>query len=237
MTSVEHRQQPVRVSVVIAAYNSERFIAETLESVLAEVGDSDEVIVVDDGSTDGTPDFVRRVARVRLIEQDNAGPPAARNTAIRAAAGQYIATIDHDDLWPAGRLDLLVAALETHPDAAYVAGRQVLMIEPGSALPHWLKSTEPEELARFRTERGNGMMLTRRRAFDVVGLYDESFTRGGEDTDWILRCAEAGLPNVDIDEDVLLRRIHGGNITMYRANLQAAMFAVLRKRAQRRRTQ
>jgi len=227
----------VRVSVVIAAYNSERFIAQTLESVLAEIGASDEVIVVNDGSTDRTAEIVGQFPAVRLITQTNAGPPAARNTAIRVAGGDYIATIDHDDLWPTGRLDRMVAALEAHPEAAYVAGHQVLLIEPGSPLPFWLQSTDPEELARFRRERGNGVMLTRRAAFDAVGLFDESFARGGEDTDWIFRCAELGLAAVEIEDDVLLRRIYGGNITADRENMQRAMFAVLRKRAQRRRAQ
>lgn len=227
----------VRVSVVIAAFNSTRFLRETLESVLAEVSEQDEVIVVDDGSTDATPDLVRSFKEIRLIEQSNAGPPAARNTAIRAARGTYIATIDHDDLWPAGRLNRMVAALDAHPDAAYVTGGQVMFVEPGAPLPYWLKSADPEELARFRNERLNGVMLTRRSAFDRVGMFDESFTRGGEDTDWIFRCAEAGLTAVEIEDDVLLRRIYGGNITADRENLQRAMFAVLRKRAQRRRGQ
>lgn len=227
----------VRVSVVIAAYNSTRFLAETLASVLAEVDDRDEIIVVDDGSTDGTADLVRTYPRVRLIQQDNAGPPAARNTAIRAALGEFIATIDHDDLWPSGRLDLMLAALDRTPSAAYVAGEQVLVLEPGAPLPFWLRSADPDELVRFRRERGNGVMLTRRNAFDRVGLFDESFTRGGEDIDWILRCVELGLEAVEIDDAVLLRRIHGGNITSDRENMQRSTFAVLRKRAQRRRAQ
>ena len=224
-----------RVSVVIAAYNSERFIADALESVLAEVSEQDDVIVVDDGSTDGTADIVRRYPTVRLVQQRNAGPAAARNTAIQSSSAAYIAAIDHDDLWPAGRLDRMVAALEANPEAGYVAGRQRLVVSPGAPLPYWLKSTEPEELERFRNERGTGMIMIRRSAFDRVGLFDESMTRGGEDIDWVFRCREAGYSEVEIDDEVLIRRLHGGNITASEADMQRAMFAILRNRAQRRR--
>lgn len=224
-----------RVSVVIAAYNSERFIADALESVLAEVSEQDDVIVVDDGSTDGTADIVRRYPTVRLVQQRNAGPAAARNTAIQSSSAAYIAAIDHDDLWPAGRLDRMVAALEANPEAGYVAGRQRLVVSPGAPLPYWLKSTEPEELERFRNERGTGMIMIRRSAFDRVGLFDESMTRGGEDIDWVFRCREAGYSEVKIDAEVLIRRLHGGNITASEADMQRARFAILRNRAQRRR--
>lgn len=224
-----------RVSVVIAAYNSERFIAEALESVLAEVSEQDDVIVVDDGSTDGTADIVRRYPTVRLVQQRNAGPAAARNTAIQSSSAAYIAAIDHDDLWPAGRLDRMVAALEANPEAGYVAGRQRLTVTPGAPLPYWLKSTEPEELERFQNERVTGMIMIRRSAFDRVGFFDESMTHGGEDIDWVFRCREAGYSEVEIDAEVLIRRLHGGNITANEDGMQRAMFAILRNRAQRRR--
>ena len=233
MTTGEYRG--TRVCVVIAAYNSEAFIAEALDSVFAQVSVDDEVIVVDDGSTDGTADVVRRYPGARLIQQSNAGPAAARNTAIRSSSATYIAAIDHDDLWPVGRLDRMVEALEAHPEAGYVAGRQRLVVTPGAPLPYWLKSTEPEELQRFQNERGTGMIMIRRSAFEHVGLFDESMTRGGEDVDWVFRCREAGYSEVELEHDVLIRRLHGGNITASKEDMQRAMFAVLRKRAQRRR--
>ena len=226
-----------RVSVVIAAYNSERFIADALDSVFAEVGEQDDVIVVDDGSTDGTADVVRRYPEARLIQQGNAGPAAARNTAIRLSSAAFIAAIDHDDLWPAGRLDRMVAALEANPEAGYVAGRQRLVVSPGAPLPYWLKSTEPEELERFQHERATGMIMIRRSVLDRVGLFDESMTHGGEDIDWVFRCREAGYSEVKIDDEVLIRRLHGGNITANEDDMKRAMFAILRKRAQRRRSQ
>ena len=225
------------VSVVIPIYNGERFVAETLESVFAQSLPPHEVIVVDDGSTDRSLEVVRRFPAVRIIEQVNAGPSAARNAAIRVSTGEFVAPVDHDDLWPEHRLEVMVGALRAHPEAGYVVGAQQIFVEPGSPLPYWLHSTDSEELERFRHERGTGLLLMRRSTLEQVGLFDESMTYGGEDVDWVFRCADLGVVEIEVDDIVLNRRIHGGNMTMSEADMQRAMFAILRKRAQRRRGQ
>ena len=94
------------VSVVIPLYQTERYIAETLQSVLAQTLADFEVIVVDDGSSDRGPAIARAVgdARVRVVRQNNRGLAGARNTGIRNARGRYIALLDADDLWEADKL-------------------------------------------------------------------------------------------------------------------------------------
>ncbi|MCK4960446.1 MAG: glycosyltransferase family 2 protein, partial [Planctomycetes bacterium] len=88
------------VSVVIAAYNAEKYIQRAIDSVLAQSLPADEIIVVDDGSTDNTGDAVKHYgSKVRYIYQENAGPASARNTAIEAATGTWIAFLDADDEW------------------------------------------------------------------------------------------------------------------------------------------
>lgn len=226
-----------QVSVVIPVFNGERFLADAIESVLVQLGEDDEIIVVDDGSTDGTVAVAEGFSRVRLICQANAGPAAARNAAIVVASGTYIAPIDHDDLWPVGRLQAMVSALEQHPDAPYVVGTQQLEVLPGAALPYWLASTDQSDLDRSRTERGTGLMLMRRSAFDTVGLFDETMRAGGEDIDWVFRCVDLGLTEVVIEDTVLIRRMHGQNFTMDRTLMDQSMFDILRRRAHRRRSQ
>ena len=109
------------VSVVIPSYNCERFIAETLESVVGQSYGDLEVIVVDDGSTDGTPEVVRRFApRVRLVQQESAGVCAARNRGIAEARGRYVALLDHDDYWFPDKLGAQVDVLESHPEVGVV---------------------------------------------------------------------------------------------------------------------
>lgn len=107
------------VSIVIPAYNRRNFIGETVDSVLAQTYNELEVIVVDDGSTDGTGDYLRsRYAgdsRFHYIWQENAERSVARNTGIKAAKGEYVAFLDSDDVWLSGKLDAQMRLLLANP--------------------------------------------------------------------------------------------------------------------------
>ncbi len=111
------------VSVVVPLYNKARYILRTLESVTAQSVADFEVIIVDDGSTDGSAGVVRRFAdpRFRLISQANAGPGAARNRGLRQARSPYVAFLDADDWWLPNFLQESLAVLEQHPRAAAVS--------------------------------------------------------------------------------------------------------------------
>jgi glycosyltransferase involved in cell wall biosynthesis len=109
------------VSVIIPAYNSAATVAACVESCLAQRHDDFEVVVVDDGSRDATPDVLARFGeRIRFIRQPNGGIAAARNAGVRAARGDYIAWMDNDDLMHPDRLRLQEAVLEAHPDVMMV---------------------------------------------------------------------------------------------------------------------
>ncbi len=108
---------PPRVSVVIPCFNTERYIAGTLRAVLAQTGAALEVIVVDDGSTDGSAALVEReFPQVRLLRRANGGVAAARNAGIGAATGDWVAFCDADDIWLPGKLAAQLEALTTVPD-------------------------------------------------------------------------------------------------------------------------
>lgn len=139
---------PPTVSVVIPAYNAASFIERTLESVRAQQYTDYEVIVVDDGSTDGTSEVVRRyLARYGMpgqcLEQPNRQIAAARNTGMRAARGAYIALLDHDDLWHPEKLRRVMQAFADHPDVDLVChneaivrdGRRLRVSRNGPAVP------------------------------------------------------------------------------------------------------
>lgn len=107
-----------RVTVVTAAYNAAPYIAETIESVLAQTYTDFDYIVVDDGSSDATPDIIARYAtRLSHIRQRNAGEGAARNRGFELAAGEYIAIVDADDVWAPDKLARQVFAMDRSPDA------------------------------------------------------------------------------------------------------------------------
>jgi glycosyltransferase involved in cell wall biosynthesis len=111
-----------KVSVVIPAYNRADLIGETLDSVLAQTFRDFEIVVVDDGSTDGTPAVLARYTdhNVRVIRQENQGEGAARNTGIGAARGDYIALVDSDDLWVPVKLERQMTVLNQRPNLMWV---------------------------------------------------------------------------------------------------------------------
>lgn len=118
---------PPKVSVIIPAYNSSRYLAETIESVLAQSYREFEVIVVDDGSTDETLAVAQRFApTVRALTKANGGPASARNLAMQHASGDYLAFLDSDDLWVADKLEKQVAFLESNPQVALCYGQAVM---------------------------------------------------------------------------------------------------------------
>jgi glycosyltransferase involved in cell wall biosynthesis len=107
-----------RVTVVTAAYNAEPYIAETIESVLAQTYTDFDYVVVDDGSTDRTAEVAARYGpRVTCIRQQNAGTGAARNRGFELAAGEYVAVVDADDVWAPDKLERQVHAMDRDPDA------------------------------------------------------------------------------------------------------------------------
>src|SRR2546423_1499605 len=105
------------ISVVVPAYNAELYIAQTLEGILSQTLPPDEVIVVDDGSTDATLDELARFrGEVKIVNQTNRGTAGAHNTGFRMAGGDYVARCDADDIWAPTKLERQSEALVTHPE-------------------------------------------------------------------------------------------------------------------------
>lgn len=195
--------QPGLVSVVIGAYNAERFIGDTCRSALAQSYAPLEVIVVDDGSTDGTAAVVDALAatepRLHLIRQPNLGVAAARNAAIAYSAGEFIAPLDADDIWDPTKIARQVARLE---QAGVNAGMAYCgwawMDEDGRVLdrsPHWtVEGDVLHQLVEVNFTGSASVPLFRRACLEAVGGYDGSLRdrdrQGCEDWDVALRVAE-----------------------------------------------
>jgi glycosyltransferase involved in cell wall biosynthesis len=202
--SISTDTQPL-VSVVIPAYNTDAYVGAALESVLSQDWRPLEVIVVDDGSTDGTADVIRSFDGVRYIWQENAGPGAARNTAIAAAGGDFIAVSDSDDLMAPGRLGLQARYLLDHLEVAAVLGRQEWM-----NAPPWLARDDVfGDLAGVPV---GGSAMFRQGVLAAVGGYDPTFQLG-EDTDLLIRMRELGHLYVVLPEVVLYRRFRETSLT------------------------
>ncbi len=172
-----------RVSVVVPLYQTERYIAETLASVLAQSFDDFEVIVVDDGSRDTGPEIARGTGddRVRVVMQSNRGLAGARNTGIREARGAYIALLDADDCWHRDKLARHVALLDARPDVglSYSASRLVGDTGEDLGMTQWPQRRTAGSADVFcRNPVGNGSApVLRRAALDAIAFWDDALQR------------------------------------------------------------
>lgn len=137
-------------STIIPSYNRRELIAATLDSVLNQEYDDNEVIVVDDGSTDGTMRVLENYAgRIRVVTQDNAGPGAARNCGVAAASGVYVAFLDSDDLWFPWTLATFRRAIELHHQPAIVTSNPTYFTGTPPAIPPRPEGVEEVNYACF----------------------------------------------------------------------------------------
>jgi glycosyltransferase involved in cell wall biosynthesis len=170
-----------RVSVVIATYNYGCYIRGAIESVLAQTLQDFEIIVVDDGSIDETPELVRPFlddARVRYLRTDHLGQPAAKNAGIRAATGRYVAFLDADDLWLPTKLEKQVALFErSGPEVGVVICRRRWIDEQGNLLPYGERSPQRGDVLAQIFHRPFicfSSSMIHRDVLEDVGLFDES---------------------------------------------------------------
>jgi Glycosyl transferase family 2 len=199
--------QPPLVSVIVPVRDGERFLAEAIESVLAQDYAPLELIVVDDGSVDGSARIAGSYQQVRLLRLPGHGVAAARNAGVEAASGELLAFLDQDDVWSPRKLNLQVAALLADQSLAFALGHQRLFLEPGTPPPAWLSVSEldGEHVGHFP-----GTLLVRRRAFERVGGFDQDAVPA-EGADWFMRAAELGLRRAIVPELVLSKRVHDAN--------------------------
>ena len=219
------------VSVVIPVFNGERFLREAVQSVFDQDYAPLEIIIVDDGSTDGTATVAKSLPEtVRYLHQTNRGPAAARNRGIEHARGDLIAFTDADDLWPAHKLELQLPYLNSDARIDIVLGRiqQVLLSETVAG------QTQSQELADPAFSVNLGSAVIRKSLFERVGLFDETM-RYSEDFDWFMRAREGGAAIVTIDEVALLYRQHEQNMTRGKSTSELNVLQALKRSLDRRR--
>ncbi|MFO0934683.1 MAG: glycosyltransferase family A protein [Planctomycetota bacterium] len=215
-----------RVSVVMPVRDGAAYLAAAIESVLAQDVPPHEVIVVDDGSTDGSGAIAARAGGpVRVLAGRFGGAAAARNAGVAASSGDVLAFLDHDDLWTAGRLGPQLAALAREPRVELVLGLTQRVRGDGGVLA---------PLGPPAAEMSLGAALLTRTVFDRIGPLDTA-RRFDEDVDWFLRAREAGVAARLHPVLVQLYRRHATNATRDRAGDVRSFFAVLRDSLARRR--
>jgi glycosyltransferase involved in cell wall biosynthesis len=201
----------VKLSVIIPAYNRATLVMDTIDSILSSGLHDFEIVVVDDGSTDRTPEVVRAMEfPVRYIWQDNGGLASARNTGFAASRGRYVAFLDSDDLWFPGAVPTLLRHLEDYEDIPFIFG-DAQMGSPSTGFVSFVETFGGDEFRNLpsreigsgiqRFDRGPffrqlarrnvvflGSMVLRREIIDQVGPFDP-FPYGAEDWHFFLRLA------------------------------------------------
>jgi len=222
---------PPLISVIIPVFNGERFIAEAIQSVLDQKYEPLEIIVIDDGSTDGTADVVKNLSgNIHYFYQKNSGIAAARNTGLRHSKGGLIAFIDADDVWVDNKLALQIEHLNQFPETEIVIG--FLLKVP-------LQNKSRLDAALAENNKGLlvlqlGSTLIKKSVFDKIGGFDEELTLS-EDTDWFFRVREADI-KVRINKEIVqFYRFHNKNITYDKSQAKLFQLKAYKKSLDRRR--
>lgn len=221
------------VSVVMPVYNTERYVGEAIESVLAQADVSVELIVIDDGSTDGTREVLRSYGdRIKLVESDaNSGIGAARNRGIAIARGEFLAFMDADDIWRSEKLSKQLAQFEADPDLDISFTMMQCFLSPElsdeiKARRHCPPDPAPGQLPPT--------VLVKKTSFDRVGPFDPKW-RVGEFVDWLARARHLGLKQTMLGEVMLDRRIHDGNTGVVARDARADYVRIVREALERKR--
>ena len=219
------------VSAVMPVYNRERYLSEAIESWLGQEYRPLELVIVDDGSTDGTAEIARRYGPpVRYEYQPHGGIANARNRTLDLAHGEYLAFLDSDDVWGEGQLAPQMDLLQHHPDLDRLFGQVTEFISP---------DLDPETAGKIvchpepRPSMGVGAII-RADAFRRVGRFRTAW-RVGEFMDWHLRANELGLTRMTIPEIVARRRLHAGNHAAVRHGSALDYVRILKASLDRRR--
>jgi glycosyltransferase involved in cell wall biosynthesis len=219
------------VSVIIPAYNSERYLAEAVRSALAQTYRPVEVIVVDDGSTDGTIAVAAGFGTsVRYSLIPHGGAAAARNHGLALARGEFIAFLDSDDLWLEDKLARQMAAFASDPSLDLVFGQVEHFFSPELAHEDRRKVQLPAVMPGLLPSA----LAARRQAFARVGLFENGW-EVGEFISWYLRASELGLRKAVVPTVVTRRRVHQANTVRVRSQNYTDYVRILKQSLDRRR--
>ncbi|HPR13490.1 MAG TPA: glycosyltransferase family 2 protein [Bacteroidales bacterium] len=183
----------MKISVIIAAYNAGGTISRTLESIIRQSRLPDEIIVMDDGSTDNTADVIKNFPGVKYFHQENKGPAAARNNGVRASHGDYISFLDSDDYWEENHLKTLTKLIESNPDLKWAATayRKRLMSGEDKIVMLPLRFHSPSGIVDYFSATPELHFLSvistavRREFFMSVGGFAEGYSRGEDLSLWL----------------------------------------------------
>ena len=220
-----------KVSVVLPVFNVERYVAESIQSVLAQTYQDFELVIVDDGSTDHSLSICQQFTdpRIRIVQQSNRGLAGARNTGIRHAIGEYIALLDSDDCFTPEKLQRHVEHLDSSPLVGISFSRSAFIDEDSQPLGYYqmpkLKGiTTPDILCRNPIGNGSAPVI-RRQVFQEIGVqknlysvvedffFDDSFRQSEDIECWLRMAIQTAWLFEGLPEPLTLYRVNMGGLS------------------------
>ncbi len=221
-------RQPPLVSVITVVRNGARFLSQALDSIFQQSYRPIQVIVVDGQSTDGSDRIAQSYAAVDYVRQSTLGLSVARNLGVEQARGELIAFLDHDDYWPATKLEQQVGHMLAHPHLLLTTTRFLWFVD-SSAQAAQVKSVA-HLLGSPQAGPTPGTLLARRAAFRLNGLFDATLTVAG-DSEWFVRARDRRLAVDQLPAVLLYKRFHDANLSAQSAVYRAEWLRVLRASA------
>lgn len=192
-----NRDNDISISAVIPAYNADEYIARAIDSVLKQTHSVDEIIVIDDGSTDSTAEAVKHYGqKVHYIYQPNAGVSAARNAGIEAAVSNWIAFLDADDEWMPNKIELQTEVLSKNPDLAWISGNYLRCLCDENRQRPYLSETVARQLTQGKDVVANFFEAFMKNVWgctDTMLIRKEVLTRAG-----LFRLGQKQMEDIDL---------------------------------------
>ena len=221
-----------KISIIIPVWNGEKYVAEAIESALRQDYQEKEIIVVNDGSTDRTAEVIQQFAhQIRVLTQENKGLGASRNAAVRISTGDYLAFLDHDDIWTANKLSLQMDALIASKEDPLIFSQVKQFICPTMS-----EEERKKIIVNLEALPGHiaGTLLISKNRFQQIGEFIEE-KQLGEFIEWYLRALEQKVPMFMVNEVTYYRRIHQDNMGRRDLSKRGDYLRILKSSLDRRR--
>ncbi|HKX13003.1 MAG TPA: glycosyltransferase [bacterium] len=219
------------VSVILSVRNGEKYLAEALNSALSQTYPIREILVIDGGSTDRSPEIAKSFPKVKVLAQEGRGIPAANNQGIRAANGDWVAFLEADDRWLPQKLEKQMFGFEPGRRPSYSVTRFRFFREPGSAVPACFKNSlfEGDHVGRIMST-----LVAKKSLFEEVGYFDATYHCAG-DVDWFARAKDLHGPPSLVEESLMEKRIHESNFSNLALVNNREMLRAMKDSVERRR--
>jgi glycosyltransferase involved in cell wall biosynthesis len=226
-----------KVSIILPVYNGEKYLSETIDSIIEQTFADWEIVAVNDGSTDNSHSILQQYksnlgSKIKIIDQENSGVSVARNVAIDNSESEYLAFIDADDMWLPEKLEKQIKILDNNPDVALVYSDLLDLIEN--------KTTRRKQILKRKLQRGYifeplfyfnfialSSVVLRKEMIEKYGNFDSDY-KIIQDYDLFLRIAEKNVIDY-VDESLLIYRIHENNISGNMEAIERENFKLIEK--------